>query len=68
MPDEFGGSRPDDPEDWQQFMLGMFDLIEEARSIEVSESALDLLEEARQHLLTEFERKFPGYGKGRAVW
>jgi hypothetical protein len=65
---QFGVSRPDDPQDWQDFMLGLFDLIETAKSIEANEDAVEVLEEARRRLIAEFERKFPGHGKGRAVW
>ena len=68
MPDESGAARPDDPEDWQDFMLGIFDLIATARDLEANEDAVDLLEDARRMLIVEFQRKFPGYGKGRAVW
>ena len=68
MPDECGVARRNDPEDWQDFMLGVFDLIATARDIEANDEAVDLLEQARQMLIAEFQRRFPGYGKGRAVW
>src|SRR4051794_4940163 len=62
MPDDCGVARPDDPEDWQDFMLGVFDLIATARDLQANEEAVDLLDEARQLLIAEFQRKFPGYG------
>jgi hypothetical protein len=55
-------------EAFQQFMLGLYDLEDEARESGYSHAALLKLNEARLLFLAEFEAKFPGYGKGRAVW
>jgi hypothetical protein len=41
---------------------------EEARELAHPKEALARLHEARLVLLAEFKEKFPGYGKGRAVW
>jgi hypothetical protein len=68
MPDEFGRSKFDDPDDWEDFMLGMFDIVEQARDLKADEDAIDLIERGRLKLISEFERKFPGRGQGRAVW
>ena len=58
----------DPAEAFQQFMLGLYDLEDEARESGCSNTALLKLHEARLLFLAEFEAKFPGYGKGRAVW
>jgi hypothetical protein len=68
MPDEYGLPQPDNPEDWQQFMLGVFDTIEEANNVGAPEAGIRLLSQAREIFKAEFQRKFPGHGKGRAVW
>ena len=58
----------DPAEAFQQFMLGLYDLEDEARESGYSHAAVLKLHEARLLFLAEFEAKFPGYGKGRAVW
>jgi hypothetical protein len=58
----------DPAEAYQQFMLKLFDVEEEARELAYSKEALARLHEARLVFLAEFKEKFPGYGKGRAVW
>ncbi len=68
MPDEYGISQPNDPEDWQQFLLRVFDTIEEANQLDAPQDGIRLLNQARDVFKEEFARKFPGYGKGRAVW
>lgn len=68
MADEYGLPQPDCAEDWQQFMLGMFDIMEEASNLTAAPEGIRLLGEAREVFKKEFARKFPGYGKGRAVW
>jgi hypothetical protein len=68
VPDEHGRSKSDDPDDWQDFMLRMFDVVEQAKDLEVDDDAIDLIERGRVKLIDEFERKFPGRGQGRAVW
>lgn len=67
MADEYGVPLPDSPEDWQQFMLGLFDLIEEASNLNAAPEGIYLLGQAREVFKREFAHKFPGYGKGRAV-
>jgi hypothetical protein len=49
-------------------MLGLFDVEEEARELGYSKEALARLHEARLLFIAEFKNKFPGYGKGRAIW
>jgi hypothetical protein len=67
--DEVDVGRFVDPaEAFQQFMLGLYDLEDEARESGYSHAAVLKLHEARLLFLAEFEAKFPGYGKGRAVW
>lgn len=58
----------DPAEAYQQFLLKLFDVEEEARELAYSKEALARLHEARLVFLAEFKHKFPGYGKGRAVW
>lgn len=57
----------DPAERYQQFMLGLFDTLAEAEDEGYSRTAIEKLREARQNFLQEFEARFPGYGKGRAV-
>ena len=68
MADEFGIPQPDCAEDWQHFMLGKFDVMEEASNPKATSEAVRLLEEAREVVEEEFGRRFPGFGKGLAVW
>lgn len=58
----------DPAERYQQFMLAIFDLLAEAGDEGYSPEAGGKLAEARLLFMDEFEAKFPGYGKGRAVW
>jgi len=51
----------------QQVMLGLYDLIDEAGQADFSSELLADLNGVRLRFLDEFERRFPGYGKGRAV-
>lgn len=65
--DEFG--RPVDlAEAQQQVMLGLYDIQFEAGVSDFSPELIALLKEVRVKFMDEFERRFPGYGKGRAVW
>jgi hypothetical protein len=68
MADEYGVPQPECAEDWQQFMLGIFDIIEMATNVGADANGVRLLSEAREVFKGEFARRFPGYGKGRAVW
>ena len=68
MADEYGVTQPDSAEDYQQFMLGLFDLIADAGDGCYAPEGIRLLKDAREVFLKEFEERFPGYGKGRAVW
>jgi hypothetical protein len=68
MADEYGVPQPDCAEDYQQFMLRLFDLMTHAKEAEYAPDGIQLLSNARLIFIDEFERKFPGYGKGRAVW
>lgn len=67
MPDEFGVAQPGNAEDYQQFMLGLHDLIAEAADLQARSDAIHMLADARLLFIEEFEAKHPGYGKGRAV-
>ena len=65
--DEYGV--PIDPaEGMQQVMLGLFDLLDEAGQADFDPELLDALNAVRLRFMDEFERRFPGYGKGRATW
>lgn len=52
----------------QQFMLGLFDLLDEAGQADFPQDLIRDLNVVRLRFMDEFEGKFPGYGKGRAVW
>jgi len=68
MADQYGVPQPGCAEDYQQFMLGLYDLIEDAKDGSYSSDGIKALIDARSTFLREFETSFPGYGKGRAVW
>jgi hypothetical protein len=60
---------PVDPaERMQQAMLAFYDLVETARMADFSSERLKDLEGLRLKCIDEFEQRFPGEGKGRAVW
>ena len=58
----------DPAERMQQVMLGLFDLLDEAGQAEFPEALGGELNSVRLRFMDEFERCYPGYGKGRAVW
>jgi hypothetical protein len=62
------GLAVDPAERMQEVMLGLYDLRDEAGLAEFSGDLIDDLNQVRLKFLDEFERRFPGYGKGRAVW
>ena len=62
------GRLKDPGEAYQEFMLGMYDIEEQAREIGCSKEAIAHLHTARLMFLAEFKEKFPGHGKGRAIW
>ncbi|MGV7216553.1 hypothetical protein [Bradyrhizobium sp. UFLA05-112] len=68
MPDSYGVPQPGNAEDYQQFMLALYDLIEDARNLGACGDGIETLKTARLLLLDDFEAKHPGYGSGRAVW
>lgn len=49
-------------------MLGLFDLMDEAGMADFPTELIGELNIVRLKFMDEFERQFPGYGKGRAVW
>jgi hypothetical protein len=58
-----------DPAEWQQqFMLGLHDLWSDAAEAEFPSDLIDELNQIRLRFMDEFEKRFPGYGKGRAIW
>jgi hypothetical protein len=60
---------PIDPaERMQQVMLGLYDLLDEAHLAQFSPDLLSQLNQLRLRFMDEFEQRFPGHGKGRAVW
>jgi hypothetical protein len=59
---------PIDPaERMQQFMLALFDVMDEADLAGFPSELLDELNRVRLLFVDEFERRHPGYGKGRAI-
>jgi hypothetical protein len=58
----------DPGEQYQEFMLGLYDTEALASELGYSVAALALLHQARLKFLEEFEAKHPGYGLGRAIW
>lgn len=52
----------------QQVMLGLYDLMDEAGMADFPPELIRKLDIVRREFLDEFEKLFPGYGKGRAVW
>jgi hypothetical protein len=52
----------------QQVMLGLYDLRDEAREADFPAELLNEFNQLRLKFMDEFERRFPGYGKGRALW
>ena len=67
MPDEYGVPQPGNAEDYQQFMLGLYDTIEAAGNLHACPDAIEMLKKARRMFLDDFEAKHPGYGRGRAI-
>lgn len=60
---------PVDPaERMQQVMLGLYDLLDDACEADFPVALLNDLDALRSRFLDEFERRYPGYGQGRAVW
>jgi len=58
-----------DPAEWQQeFMLGLHDLCSDAGESEFSSELVNELNLLRHRFIDEFESRFPGHGKGRAIW
>ncbi|TPG41944.1 hypothetical protein EAH89_28275 [Roseomonas nepalensis] len=68
MPDKYGVPLPGNAEDYQQFMLGLYDLLAAARDLQAQAEAIEMLAKARRMFIEDFEAKHPGYGEGRAVW
>ena len=68
MPYSHGVPQPGDAEDYQQFMLALYDLMEAARDIHACPDGIEMLKKARMLLLDDFQAKHPGYGRGRAIW
>lgn len=58
----------DPAEQYQEFMLGIYDTEALARELGYSKQAVTLLRQARIAFLEEFKSKHPGYGTGRAIW
>lgn len=60
---------PTDPaERMQQVMLALFDLLDEAGQADFPDALIGELNGVRLRFMDEFERRYPGYGKGRALW
>lgn len=60
---------PLDPaERMQQVMLGLYDLMDEAGQADFSHDLIGELDLVRRRFMDQFESRYPGYAKGRAVW
>ncbi|MBR0755587.1 hypothetical protein JQ604_25685 [Bradyrhizobium jicamae] len=55
-------------EQYQEFMLSLYDLEALAEELEYSKEARDALHKARLSFMAEFKARHPGFGTGRAVW
>ena len=62
------GRLKDPAEASQEFMLGLHDLLDEAHLAGFSPDLIARLREVRLLFVDQFEARFPGFGKGRAVW
>jgi hypothetical protein len=63
------GRLVDPGEQYQEFMLMMFDLQKDMEdSLICSKDALKHLQEVRLMFMADFQNKYPGYGKCRALW
>lgn len=51
----------------QQVMLTLFDVMDDANLADFPSELLNELNRVRLQFMDEFERRYPGYGKGRAV-
>ncbi len=58
----------DPAERMQRVMLALYDLGDEAGMADFPQSLIAELNQVRLKFMDEFERRFPGYGKGRALW
>jgi hypothetical protein len=52
----------------QQVMLALFDLLDKADQASFPKELIGELNIVRLRFMDEFEQRYPGYGKGRAVW
>lgn len=55
-------------EKMQQVMLAFFDLLDEADQASFPKGLIGELNIVRLRFMDEFEQRYPGHGKGRAVW
>jgi hypothetical protein len=53
---------------YQEFILGLNDIVAEAQEADYSKEACALLQEARRMFMVEFSKKFPDRMSGRAVF
>jgi hypothetical protein len=58
----------DPAEQYQEFMLELYDIEALAEELGYSKEAREVLHKARLMFLTEFKARHPGFGKGRAIW
>ena len=62
------GLATDPAQRMQEVMLSFYDLQADAGDADFSSDLIAELRLLRSKFIEEFERKFPGYGEGRAVW
>jgi hypothetical protein len=58
----------DPAEQYQEFMLELYDIEALAEELGYSKDAREILHKARLMFLNEFKARHPGFGKGRAIW
>lgn len=61
MPDKYGVPQPDDTEDYQHFMVGLYDMIEAAHNLRTVPDVVEMLRKVCPIFLDDFEANHPGY-------
>ncbi|MEO8896769.1 MAG: hypothetical protein ABI450_12900 [Rhizomicrobium sp.] len=65
--DEYG-QLIDPAEAGENFLIRLFDLMDDGDLAGFSPELLKRLDQVRILFVDEFEKKFPGRGKGRSIW
>ena len=62
------GTLVDPAEAYEEFLVGLHDILAETDHINAAPGAIAKLRETRSMFIADFKAKFPGRGRGRAVW